>query len=261
MSDTWEPDEEELRVMMSSAAETLEPTHLISWRRLDCPDEAYTPPPGLLAHFAHDFLQPLTALRLGLTEVHESLDETQGETSGALEDLEAAYRQLEELVRALADADALDTQDLEARHAWIDVTGLIEEVVRSFQPVARARQARVGGHLPSRRIYAMTDRRLLMRLVSNLLDNAIRHGRPGGHVTVFAEVDGDLLRLRVEDDGPGVPDELEVTPEGTRRGRGGFGLGLLLCARVSQLLSGHLSTSEGPGGRFMLEIPGCAKLR
>ncbi len=111
-------------------------------------------------------------------------------------------------------------------------------------------------------VYA--DRRRLVRVVANLLDNATRHG--GGAVAVTVTGRHGCARLEVDDGGPGVPAELrhqifERFARGRHAGdRGdetGSGLGLALVARHVHLHSGAVWVEDRPGGgaRFVVEIP------
>jgi signal transduction histidine kinase len=115
---------------------------------------------------------------------------------------------------------------------------------------------------PPPAIYA--DRRRLVRVVANLLDNAERHG--GGVAKVTVTRRQGRARLEVDDAGPGVPVEhREQVFErfargghaGERGGESGSGLGLALVARHVRLHSGAVWVEDAPGGgaRFVVELP------
>lgn len=93
----------------------------------------------------------------------------------------------------------------------------------------------------------------LRLLVDNLLDNALRHGRPDGRVEVTLALDGGAARLTVDDDGPGVPvaDRQRVF-ERFARGAGatapGSGLGLALVAQQAAVHGGAVTIEDAPGG-------------
>lgn len=102
----------------------------------------------------------------------------------------------------------------------------------------------------------------LARAIDNLLDNAVRHAPRGGHVVLSAlQADARTLTIRVDDDGPGVPESLrECLFEPFATGRAdGTGLGLALAREVALAHSGemHHIALAGPasGTRFELEIP------
>jgi hypothetical protein len=107
----------------------------------------------------------------------------------------------------------------------------------------------------------VADRRRLVRLVANLLDNANRHG--GGVVRLAVSTHADVARIEVDDAGPGVPAELrqQVFERFARvrdhPGDGGSGLGLALVARHVGLHHGAVWVQDRPGGgaRFVVELP------
>jgi two-component system sensor histidine kinase PrrB len=93
----------------------------------------------------------------------------------------------------------------------------------------------------------------LRLLIDNLLDNAVRHGRPNGHVDVSLVRDGRMARLTVDDDGPGVPlDERQRVFERFTRGSAsrtsGSGLGLALVAQQATAHGGHAAIDAAPAG-------------
>jgi two-component system sensor histidine kinase BaeS len=100
-----------------------------------------------------------------------------------------------------------------------------------------------------------TDRDLLLRLVSNLVSNALRHTPPEGKVVVHATRNGDILTLTVTDTGIGIaPEHLEKLgqpfdrPDTARtRDDGGIGLGLSLCHAIADALGGTLTLQSELG--------------
>jgi two-component system, OmpR family, sensor kinase len=112
-------------------------------------------------------------------------------------------------------------------------------------------------------VYASGDATLVSRAITLLLDNAVKHG--GKHVRVHASTQGSLVRVCVEDDGPGIdPDDLPKLFEAFSRGRGaaaderhGVGLGLYLVRRIAQAHSGDAFTENLPGGgaRIGFSVP------
>jgi len=101
----------------------------------------------------------------------------------------------------------------------------------------------------------------LRLLVDNLIDNAVRHGRPDARVDVTLTVSGDRARLVVDDDGPGVPQsERQRVFERFVRGDGahtpGSGLGLALVAQQAAVHGGRAVIEDSPlgGARMVVDI-------
>src|SRR5262249_62107083 len=132
---------------------------------------------------------------------------------------------------------------------------------RLVQPRPERRRAslpcRAASSLPTARWDAEAVRRALL----NLLDNAIKHGRHGGHVAADAFADGDAVCLSVADDGPGIgPRERKGVFARFARGvteAPGTGLGLHFAEQVALAHGGRvdLISEEGRGCTFTLRLP------
>jgi signal transduction histidine kinase len=109
------------------------------------------------------------------------------------------------------------------------------------------------------------DVTLLEQAIGNLVSNAVRHNREGGHVAVVLEQDGpDRFRLSVEDDGPGVPADALAhlgerrfrTDEARQRHPEGRGLGLAIARDVAERHGFALSFAPGEQGGLRAELRG-----
>jgi signal transduction histidine kinase len=109
------------------------------------------------------------------------------------------------------------------------------------------------------------DRKLLRRLIRNLLENATKHGKPPIEVTVTRR--GETARLAVSDRGETIPmEERERVfepfhrPAGRGEYSGGWGLGLSLARQIAALHGGAIVCEPGTGGgnRFVVDLPICA---
>jgi signal transduction histidine kinase len=109
----------------------------------------------------------------------------------------------------------------------------------------------------------MADPRLFLRVLENLLSNAVRYTKPGDTVSLDAEKDEKSIRIVIRDDGPGIAAEdgeriFEAFYRGSRaRNEEGLGLGLSI---VQSVVSAHgwtvgLSDNAGPGATFVTSIP------
>jgi signal transduction histidine kinase len=140
-----------------------------------------------------------------------------------------------------------------------EIAAAIREVASELEPVARGR--RVSLALPAaapQRVLA--ERARLIRVLTNLLENAIRHSPAGGLVRLTLADEGDSLLLGVEDQGPGVPPELAPRLfQKFVKGQGrlsGTGLGLYFCRITLERWGGQIGYQDRPGGgaRFWLRL-------
>ena len=111
-----------------------------------------------------------------------------------------------------------------------------------------------------------TDPAKVHRIVSNLVENALKYTPAGSSVWIRGRASVDGVTLSVEDDGPGIPEDagervferfFQVDQSATRL-VGGTGLGLYICRRLAETLGGELSLdrSSDEGSVFSLLIPG-----
>ena len=101
-----------------------------------------------------------------------------------------------------------------------------------------------------------------MLVLINLIDNAIKHGRPGGRVEVAAELESPrTVTISVDDDGPGIPaherDRVFALGERGATEAGGSGIGLALVRLILERAGGRVDVRESPlgGVRFAVTIP------
>jgi signal transduction histidine kinase len=146
-----------------------------------------------------------------------------------------------------------------------DVRALLGQIVAEFEPLA----ARGGSALrlePGPAARATVDRAALRQVTLNLLDNAVKYGRPGQTVAVAVANDAAWLTLSVQDQGPGVAPGLRERVwqrfwrgEAARRtGVTGTGIGLAIVRELVQAHGGRVIVEDAPGGgaRFVVRLPG-----
>ncbi len=213
---------------------------------------------------AHDLKTPLTRMRARLEEVLRDADAP-------------AESQREALLRTIGEADALlktfdallsiaRTEAGEARTTMteVDLGALLEDICELYDPILEDAGGRLSRDLRSVP-WVRGDRQLLSQAVSNLLDNAVRHGADADGVvtvTVSAEREDDLVRVSVSDRGPGIAEgdraramERYVRLD-TSRSSPGSGLGLSLVRGIARLHGGDLVLEDSsPGLRAVLSLP------
>lgn len=214
-------------------------------------------------NIAHDLKTPLTRLRnhaeealRGATSEEEwrrALEITIEESAGLIRTFDAL------LMIARAEAG-------QARDSMVDVdlADITENVAELYEPLADEQGLDLVTEIVPMSVHGM--RELLAQALSNLIDNAIKYGRPEdgarGMIRVALVRDGAFAVLEVTDSGPGIAagDRERVVERFVRleasRSRPGSGLGLALVSAVARLHGGQLSFSDAaPGLRATLRLP------
>jgi signal transduction histidine kinase len=209
---------------------------------------------------AHDLRTPLTRLhgRLERACIQEpDLSGYRDLVSGTLAELDEILKTFSSLLRI----SQIEARDRMAGFGIIDLSEIAREVVDLFDPTAEERGVTL--HLVANDPLSITgDRDLLFDAISNLLDNAIKHGGERGEVTVAVLRDADRAVLAVADRGPGIPikEQKNVLRRFYRlersRNSAGNGLGLSLVAAVVQLHNADIAMIDNaPGLKLEIRFP------
>jgi signal transduction histidine kinase len=206
---------------------------------------------------SHELRSPLAVLRTTV-EAHES------EVGSDLCDvLVRQVERIDRLVNELQELANIETGQVELRLEGVSLSPLVREVVRDFAPEAE----RVGVEVRTdvgEDVVALCDRRGLYRVLSNLVDNAVKYNRQGGWVEVSTTVESGSVVLTVADSGLGIPaTELKAVLQRFYRldrartpGQSGLGLGLAIVKHMVQHMGGtlELDSQEGLGTRVTLRF-------
>jgi signal transduction histidine kinase len=209
---------------------------------------------------AHDLRTPLARMRGRLEKAHarpRDGEHDQTLIGDTMADLDAVLRMFASLTRI----SQIEANDRIAGFRPVDLADIAREVVELFDAAAEEK----GGHLSvvaDRQVLLTGDRDLLFDAVANLVDNALKHGREAGKVTVEVSQDNAGTVVSVADDGPGIPaDECQhvfkrfYRLERSRRTPGN-GLGLSLVAAVARLHGATIEMADNtPGLKFRLRFP------
>jgi NtrC-family two-component system sensor histidine kinase KinB len=220
----------------------------------------------LVATVAHELRTPLTSLRMAL---HLCLERSAGPLTGPQDDLLSGARLDAERIQALAD-DLLDLSRIQAggldlQRETVAAAALVDVAEQTQRATAQMKAVRIAGEvLPDcPAVLADPDRAALV--LSNLLNNAVRHTPAGGRIVVSAEADEGHVRFEVVDEGEGVPPEYQTRVfdrffRVPGRDSRGTGLGLAIAREIVQAHGGQIGVESVPGrgSRFWFTLPRAA---
>lgn len=227
------------------------------WRELTRQDQQRR---DLIANISHDLRTPLTSLHgyletLRLKDDSLSAAERQRYLDIALGQSAKVGRLAQELFELARLESGLVTPELER----FSLPDLVQDVLQKFELAAEARQQRLSAEICPALPGVRADLGMIERVLTNLLDNAIRHTPEGTRIIVAVQALADRIQVEVGDSGPGIPalvrEGLFTRASGLRQSGG---LGLVIVQRILQLHGGEAQLADEPGRgavfRFTLPV-------
>ncbi len=209
--------------------------------------QAYSAQRAFVADASHQLRNPLTALRLRLSNLDGHVD------AAAADDQAAALEEAERLSTLLDGLLALARAERTAPLVAVDVDAGVDDRVEAWRPLAEhtgLRMERTG----TRGLRALGPSGVIETVLDAVLDNAVKFSPEGGSVSVDTALCDGHVEIAVRDTGPGMaPEELERATDRFWRSPEqsnveGSGLGLAIAARTTEVAGGELRLELPPGG-------------
>jgi PAS domain S-box-containing protein len=213
-----------------------------------------------LATLSHELRNPLAPIRSAVTLLQHG-DADAPLRKRAAEILDRQVRHMVRLVDDLLDVARVSRDTLELRRSPVELAAVVQGAVEAAEPLLAGARQRLQMDLEQAPLVLDADAVRLVQVVTNLLNNASKYGRPGGEIKLQAKREGDAVVIRVRDDGAGIAPErlpriFELFNKDNRSG--GLGIGLSLARRLVEMHGGTISAaSAGPGlgAEFTVRIP------
>ncbi|HEV3263005.1 MAG TPA: ATP-binding protein [Gemmataceae bacterium] len=212
----------------------------------------------LLQDVSHELRSPLARLAFALELAANGPDQ-----EGALERARREYRRLTELVTELVELTRAEGDPAAAPTEVVPLHDIVRDVVQDGSVEAAGRDCQIEATVGTA-LWVPGQPRLLRRAIENVLRNAIRFAPAQTKIEVVAQVQRNVVQIRIRDRGPGVPVELLeaiFSPffrvgEDRSRDSGGVGLGLAIARRISAVHGGKIEARLGqPGLEVIIELP------
>jgi signal transduction histidine kinase len=228
-------------------------------------DESNRQKDVFIATLSHELRNPLAPIRSAAGVLRTGrVPPDRVQQLGAM--MERNVAALARLLDDLLDLSRVNTGRIELRRSPVVLQAVIGNAIETIRPQLDAARQQLVVTLPPGDIVLDGDDVRLAQVFANLLANAVKYTDPGGAITVSAQVHGDTVQVRVDDNGIGLEaadverifGRFEQAPSGLTRAQGGLGIGLALVRSLVGLHGGRTwASSPGPGAgsTFFVELP------
>lgn len=217
---------------------------------------------------SHELRTPVARIRFGLEMLMDAENDEQRLRNAELIDQD--IEQLDKLIDEILTYSKLEEGTPVLDFVMIDLDALMRRVEQESKALSGEKQViYIRPELPEERCFAEGEERYIHRVIQNLVGNALRYAQ--GRVELTFSVMGDVFRIDVSDDGPGIPEEdrKRVFQPFTRlddsrtRASGGYGLGLSIVNRIAYWHGGRVRVGESDlgGAKFSFLWPRLQSLR
>lgn len=211
-------------------------------------------------------------LRTPLTSITGSLGLLLGGAAGELSTKAARLvdiahqnaQRLTKLVNELLDIDKIEAGQVEMKHERVDLNELVLQEAEHNRPYAERFRVRLQTETVVSPVLVLGDPDRLRQVVTNLVSNAVKYSPAGGTVTLAVERLGEMARIAVSDNGPGIPAEFQSrifqrfaqADSSDRRAQEGTGLGLAISRAIVDRHGGRIgfNTEPGVGTTFYVDL-------
>jgi len=220
----------------------------------------------MIANVSHDLRTPLTSMQGYLETMLRKSDQlTASERQQYLEVAVRQSQRVAHLAQELFELAKLELEEVQPTFEYFSVQELIQDVVQKFELAAKDKGVLINVQFHEDFPPVFADIAMIDRVLSNLIDNALRHTPGGGRVKLSLSLDSlNSVMICVEDSGVGIAHEHlpslfardSVLRKSPRKHSGG-GLGLLISKRILELHGSTIdaTSDQGSGAKFSFNLP------
>ena len=220
-----------------------------------------------LANVSHELRTPISMLQGYSEAIIDDVAQNEEEKKELAQIIYDESLRIGRLVNELLDLAKMESGNIQLQYCNSSVQLLINRVTRKFANIEKQNQVQIIHDVDDRLNSVFIDVDRIEQVLTNLIDNAIRHTKPNGTITIKASIkSANEMLLEVKDTGVGIPEEdlpfvferfYKADKARTRGQSGGTGLGLSIVKNIVQAHGGTISVSSqlGVGTTFSITIP------
>jgi two-component system phosphate regulon sensor histidine kinase PhoR len=208
-----------------------------------------------VANVSHELRTPVASVRSAAETLRMAIEHDPKAATQFIDIIERNGRRLGELINDLLDLSRIEAKEYRLKVETSDLRPLCEKTVSAFAERASSRNMRLAVEIPDGFPAAAVDVSAFDRILTNLVDNALKYCPDGASVSVGARESGAKLQVMVSDSGPGIDakhlprlfERFYRVDNGRSRDMGGTGLGLSIVKHLVEAMGGEVSVESLPG--------------
>ncbi|MBD3110189.1 HAMP domain-containing protein [Bacillus sp. AGMB 02131] len=218
-----------------------------------------------IANVSHELRTPISMLQGYSEAIIDDIAETKEEKQEIARIIYDESLRMGRLVNELLDLAQMEAGHLSLNYESVNLEKYLNRVSSKFIGPAKEKNIELKVQLADPDLTWFFDPDRIEQVLTNLIDNAIRHSQNGGFIAIIQSTEGNQLKIEVKDSGTGIPhedlpfvfDRFYKADKARTRGKSGTGLGLAI---VSNIIKGHhgeisVESKENEGTTFTFKIP------
>lgn len=218
-----------------------------------------------IANVSHELRTPVSMLQGYSEAIIDGIAETEEEKKELIQVIYDESLRMGRLVNELLDLARMESGHIQLNLEEVDLSAFVNRIIRKFQGVAKDSDISLTASVHESAGSLTFDPDRLEQVLTNLIDNALRHTPKGGKVKLMIVPEDHGIRFEVKDSGSGIPEEdlpfvferFYKADKARTRGRAGTGLGLSIAKNIIEAHHGHISVKSklGQGTTFTFFLP------
>ena len=220
-----------------------------------------------VANVSHELKTPMTSIKV-LSDSLLAQENVPAELYREfMEDIASEIDRENQIITDLLALVKMDKKVQDLNIVSLNINDLTELILKRLRPIARKKDVEVVFE-SVRPVVAEVDEVKMTLIMTNLVENAIKYGKPDGQIWIKLEQKGNEVLFHVQDDGIGIAKEEQekiwkrfYQVDASRTGKRGAGLGLSMVQKIAELHHGYmeLESTLGKGSTFTLHLPASQK--
>ncbi|MGG3998324.1 ATP-binding protein [Anoxybacillus kestanbolensis] len=217
-----------------------------------------------IANVSHELRTPIAMLQGYSEAIVDDIAATEEEKKELAKVIYDESLRMGRLVNDLLDLARMEAGHLTLHHEQVPLKPYIERIIHKFQALAKEKGVHLLVEMNDELIVSFDPDRI-EQVLTNLIDNALRHTDEGGEVRVIVDANEEVVRISVQDSGSGIPEEdlpfvferFYKADKARTRGRSGTGLGLAIAKNIVEAHKGTITVHSklGEGTTFTFTLP------